>query len=333
MSMIRRVSAKAPRMAVTVAMGLFVGAAQAAPIAMSGLFINTQVSDDGTLGDGSNLPGLQHDPTGTGTFDSDADYLQPGTPFEGFGVSSDQTGVLQNDNSGWLGTSFTQVSLTDLSGTTHDNRVVYEGTSDLIDIVHEYFFNNDDENLGIRTTITAKESLTSLQFARAIDPDPDANSEGEFDTSNDRGLDTNLDGDFTDAGEIGSDQYVRASGAVSGFTMAMFTDAAFTTNSGIIESGSWPALDPAVFLAGGDVPVSAGIDDLNDSAIGLGFDLGSLREGGSVSFTYYYVFGDTPETVDIPDDDGPVGEPVPVPAPLVLLVAGLGLLRLSRWQR
>lgn len=330
MSKTRKVVAKAPRMAAAVAMGLCMGTAQAAPIAMSGLFINTQVSDDGTLGDVSNLPGLQHDPTGTGTFDSDADYLQPGTPFEGFGVSSDQSGLLQNDNSTFLGTSFTQVSLTDLSGTTHDNRVVYEGTSDLMDIVHEYFFNDEDENLGIRTTITAKEDLTSLQFARAIDPDPDANSVSEFDTSNDRGLDINLDGDFTDAGEIGSDKYVRASGAVSGFTIAMFTDAAFTTNSGI--EFSWPNLSPASFLAGGDVAVSAGIDDLSDSAIGLGFDLGSLREGGSVSFSYYYVFGDTPETVDIPDDD-PVGEPVPAPAPLVLLAAGLGLLRLSRKQR
>lgn len=80
----------------------FAGLAQATPVTLTGDFVKTAVNDVGTLGSGgSTSPGLLFDATGTGTFGVN-DYLTPGTPYDYFGVKSDQTGLKGNSNSGFL---------------------------------------------------------------------------------------------------------------------------------------------------------------------------------------------------------------------------------------
>lgn len=307
----------------------YFGQTQAAPIAMTGNFLSTQISDDGTLGNGTASPGLLHDPTGTGTFDTvNADYLRPGTPFEGFGIRSDQTGLIGNRNSsngGAVGGSDTvsQVSITDLSSGS-SNHVRWKGTvAGALDIQHSYFFDDDDENVSITTVITALANLTNVSFARGIDPDPDNRPGGSAVTNNERGLDLNNDGDYTDPGEIAQSDFVSAEGFITGLAMAMFTDSEVTHNSGI-AGPCCSVIDPSTYLAGGDFSPIAGFDSVGDDGIGLGFNIGSLSTGSSVSISYAYVFGDTVGTVDIPETE--ISEPATIGL-FALSLAAIGFAR------
>jgi hypothetical protein len=297
------------------------GTAHAAPIQMQGNFLWTQVSDDGTLGNGNTTPGLIHDATGTGTFNAvTGDYLRPGTPFEGFGVRSDQGGLRGNLNSS--GDSITQTSLTDLSGGTL-NHVRWAGTvAGLFNIEHNYLFDDTDENISITTVITALTSLTNVRFSRAIDPDPDNYSGGTPSTRNERGLDLNNDGDYTDSGEQSQQNFVSSEGSITGLAMAMFTDSEITHNTGIVAS-CCSVIDPNPYLNGGNFTPIVGFDSVGDHGIGLGFDIGAMENGASVTITYAYVFGDTVGTVDIPTQ---VAEPS-ILALFAMGLVGLGLAR------
>ena len=169
----------------------------AASVIMEGNYVRTAISDNGTLGYGSSTsPGLLHDPDGTGTFGID-DYLTPGTPWEMFSVSSEETGLLTNNN--------TSTSTGDISGSIEPgattSSVTWSGTYDVyFTITHEYTLATDSERIDIVTTITALSNLTDLEFARAIDPDPDVRTYGSYYTVNGRGYDANSDGDFDDHG-------------------------------------------------------------------------------------------------------------------------------------
>ncbi|MDO6713122.1 PEP-CTERM sorting domain-containing protein [Aliiglaciecola sp. 2_MG-2023] len=315
---------------ITLSAMLGASAATAAPIFMQGNFLWTQVSDDGTLGNESASPGLIHDATGTGTFDTArGDYLRPGTPFEGFGISSDQFSTVGNRNSS--SDSVSQVSITDLSGGAFDNHVRWTGTADngFFDIIHDFFFDDTDENLNITTTITAISDMTNLAFSRAIDPDPDNYPGGSASTNNERGLDLNNDGDYDDAGELAQTDFISASGVISGLTMGMFTDSDYEHNTGI-EGACCSQINPADYLIGGDfAPIAFGFDSSGDNGIGLGFMIGELNAGDSATLNYSYVFGDTVGTVDIPGDD----DSTTVPVPATILLFGIGLMGMSMRKR
>lgn len=315
--------------ALSVAGMIAAGSAQAAPIQMQGNFLWTQVSDDGTLGNGTSSPGLIHDATGTGTFNTaTGDYLRPGTPFEGFGIRSDQGGLDGNRNSsggGFVGGSdnVSQTSLTDLSAGTL-NHVRWNGTiAGLFNIQHDFVFSDDDENISITTMITALQTVTNVSFSRGIDPDPDNYSGGTANTNNERGLDLNNDGDYTDPGEHAPEDFISAEGSISGLAMAMFTDSATPHNTGIVTQ-CCEVIDPTRYLTAGDFAPMAGFDSFDDHGIGLGFDIGDMDAGEKATIEYAYVFGDTVETVDIPTE---------VSEPSMLALFGLGLAGLAYVRR
>lgn len=271
--------------------------ANATPIIMEGDFVKTAISDDGTLGYGTNVsPGLLHDATGTGTFG--LDYLTPGSPWEIFSIYSDQTNLLTNNNASGDSISGT---VSDISGSSvYDNAVNWTGTyGSLFTISTDTYFNNGDERVSFLTTITALADLSALSFLRAIDPDPDNYPGGSASTDNGRGF-----------GSILPEDWVHSVGTLSGLTLGLFSDSSVAHNTGV--TSPWSD-NPADYLSG----TNAGN---GDNAIGIAFNIGSLSSGESSSFDYHYVMGDQLSNVDIPTD---------VPEPSTLAIFALGVIGLT----
>ncbi len=290
----------------------------AAPFIMEGDYVRTAVSDNGTLGFGSGTaPGLLHDASGTSTFTTD-DYLTPGSPWEIFAVSSSETGNLVNNNTSPSSGGITG-SILSTTSSSYDNYVLWEGfSSGYFDFTLETFFNDGDERVSFTTTITATHDLTDLTFLRAIDPDQDVISGHTHDTTNNRGYDANSDGDFDDAGDLAPEDWVSSEGNVTGLTLGLYTDSVYTHNTSI--DNAWSSL-AATYLAGED-------DGDGDWTIGLGFDLGTLLAGQSITLDYAYVMGDSLASVDLPDDDT-----APVPEPSTWILMGTGLAGLAWYRR
>lgn len=292
------------------------------PFIMEGDYVRTAVSDDGTLGYGySTSPGILHDATGTSTFATD-DYLTPGTPWELFAVSSDETGNLVNNNSG---SDSISGAITSTSSTSYDNYVRWEGGySGYFDFTLDTYFNDGDERISFTTQITALANLSNLTFLRSLDPDPDVNTYDSYDTVNGRGYDANSDGDYDDAGDIAPEDWVHAEGTETGLTIGLYTESDYTHNTGV--SSGWSTL-ASFYLAGNEDLPSSGYSDYT---IGLAFDFGNLAVGDSVLFDYSYIMGDSLETADIP---GTGGDPVPEPSTILLLGSGLAGLAFYRRKK
>ena len=275
----------------------FVVIAQASPVVLTGSYIKTAVNDQGTLGSNNTTsPGLLYDKTGTSDFSANNDYLTPGTPYDYFGIKTNQTGLVGNGNS-FINNPITSSlgAIDTSSGTTKSASWTGEYGS-FFKLVNEYKFANDGQRIDVKTTITAIADLTGVQFARSIDPDPDVNTFGNYDTVNSLGNAT--------LGLAATD-WAYSLGLSTGLPLGLFTNSSFKHNAGI--AASWgeignSAADPTQILAG--------INDGNgDYALALGFDIGSILSGSSVSFDYAYVMGLSKDVVDVPIDPNAV--PVP----------------------
>lgn len=283
---------------------LLAGQAMAASTVLQGNYIKTAVNDAGTLGFGGTItPGLQHDATGTGSFGVD-DYLTPGTPWDLFGVKTNQGGQQTNNNTSPFASSpIAQVSATDLSGGVFDNQVIWNGTvAGLYNITNDYRFNDNSQQIDVYTTITALTDLTGVKFVRSIDPDPDVNTFGSYYTINGRGF-----------GSLSGNDWVHSEGTSTGLTLGLYSNSAYTHNTGV--SSGWTS-SPEFFLAGND-------DGNGDYTIGIAFDLDTIAVGGSKTFNYKYVVGGKLD--DATNNTG--GTTVPEPSSLALF--GLSLLGLS----
>lgn len=271
-----------------------------APIQMQGDYIWTAVGTAGSLGmGGATSPGLIHDPTGDGDFDPLTDYITPGSPFEGFSVSVGEdttrsTGpgrmVYSNNNTGTA--AITPVSIEDISAaSTYDHHVRWVGeVSSQFRVTHEFYFNDGDERINIRTQILALSALDSVLFQRIVDPDPDVGAYGEYDTTNTRGYDSNNDGDFTDPRDIPPSNWVFSEGLGTGRTLSLTSTSAIPHNTSVDEDWSD---DPADTLTGTD-------DGDGDNSIALAFDIGDMTPDQVAELLYAYVMGATLEDIVTP---------------------------------
>ncbi len=285
---------------------LLAGTAHAAPVALTGDYVKAGVSDAGTLGSNSTAsPGLLYDPTGTQNFGVN-DYLTPGTPWDMFSVSTDETGLKVNNNSSVGSAGMATVSgPTDLSSGTTNSATWSGELAGFFGISNTYTFGDDGERIDVVTTITALVDLTNLVFARAIDPDPDVKTYGSYVTENGRG---------DVAKGLSATDWVHSVGTSTGLPLGLYTNSSITHNSAVT---GWTT-DPLTYLAGTDIGDG-------DNTIGLGFDIGSLLAGQSIDITYSYVMGGSLDTVDIP-----VGA---TPLPGVVWLFGSGLVGLFGFSR
>jgi len=249
-------------------------AAHAQSDILAGSYI--KVGINGTVGSlgygGSTTPGILYDGSGTGTFNPAYDYLTPGSPFEGFVVTADGMTTAINNNAGGTAVTGSLVNYSGVAygGSTYDQRAVWTGTyGSLFSITNDYFFNNNSQQVGIRTTITALSDLTNLAFSRALDPDAVAAAGDSSATNNFRGN-----------GGVSPNDLVYAEALVSKYVIGLYTNSTYTHNAAVT---GWTR-DTASYLAGTDV-------GNGDNTIGLGFSLGSLLAGNSAVIDYAYIFG------------------------------------------
>ena len=250
--------------------------ALAASLVLSGDYMKIGLNDGGTLGySGNTSPGILYDGTGTGTFNDAYDYLTPGTPFEGFVVAGNggSAFMLANNNDGTLnitGGTLTDYSGVAFNGATYDQRAVWTGTAaGLFTITNDYYFDEGDQRLKIRTTITALSDLTDITFSRQLDPDAVA-APGDSSVTN----------NFRGNGSVSASDLVYAEALVSKYVIGLYTDTSYTHNSAV----TFWTKDTASYLSGTDI-------GNGDNTIGLGFDLGDLLTGATITFDYSYIFG------------------------------------------
>lgn len=274
------------------ACGLLLSAsAWAVPLTLENNWVQAGVSDYGTLGsNGSTPPGILYDPTGTGTYGVN-DFLTPGTPFEGFYLTSDQGGWYgNNDWSSNYGTwVLTQVSQTE--GTAEAT-----STDGSVKTRHEYQLieSGGIVRIAIKTTITNESAapITNLKFLRTLDPDPDVNVYDDYDTKN----------------VVVSAARACGTGLSTDQTICIDTAGSpYTFRAGVSEDWS---TDPSAYLGGLN-------DGDGDYAIGLAFDIGTLAAGASAVLEYSYILSETSSGVV------PTGSVTAVPT---LEAWGLGLL-------
>jgi hypothetical protein len=286
-------------------------AAQAAPLTLTGNYLQVGISDAGTFGSNGNTPpGILHDPTGTGNFAPGGipnDYLTPGSPHDGFAINSVQTGLQVNDNQGPSAFGTASPTLTSVPGFAH--AATWSGAlAGQLAVTNTYWFNPNDQIIHIKTTLTALADLSALVFGRSEDPDPDVNKFGTYATVNSRGNATHAPEDL-----------VSSAGSVSGLILGILNENGNTLahNTGI-SSFCCNNDDPNNVLAGYGPVYSA--TNVGDYGMQMAWNIGDLTNGASVDILYAYVFGEARDTIGT----------VPEPASFALLGAGmigLGLVR------
>lgn len=247
-------------------------------LVLEGDFIRTGVSNNGTLGVGGNIsPGFIFDATGTRTFNPANDYLTPGSPWEGFSIRYDGSGVITNNNAGGpvqIGPATAPVVVgSGVSG--YDNSVSWTGSiAGVLTVTHLYGLNNNAQRVEIKTTITALTDLTGVRFARFIDPDSGGTS-----SINTRG--NAMLG-------LAPEDWVNSESETNGATLGLYSNSAVAHNTGITLPWS---NDPNVYIAGTG-------DATGDRAIGLGFDVGALLNGQSIDLIYWYAVAASADDFD-----------------------------------
>ena len=288
------------------AMALYASSASAAGVVLTGNYLQVSVSDQGTFGQGGGVrPAFVHDPTGTGTFDLDTDYIAPGIPHDGFSLIASQFGFTQNENAGITGFGFGPVTtLLGADARGYANAVSWTGgLAGFLSITNSYFFNPGDERVLIETSILALSDLTNLAFARSVDPDS-----GTTTSINQRGNAT-----------LSIDDFVGSESVANGRTLALvnINDGGYAHTTQI-NASCCSNINPYDVLnhVGGDL----GLSSTGDHGLNLAYNIGSLSQGSGATFQYAYAAGLGLDDIVIPPPNGAI----PEPATWLMMILGFG---------
>ena len=280
------------------------GVASAAPVVLSGNYLQVGISDFGTFGsDGNTSPGILHDPTGMRNYGVN-DYLTPGTPHDGFTLAANEFYSTNDNNNGFNFGSRSPTLLTGADALGYAHAASWTGSNGYVQLTNSYFFNDGDQRVMVKTTVTALGAVTNVAFARSTDPDPDVNTFGSFDTVNQRGN-----------ASFGVNDFVSGSGSNTGLTLALVNlDAAGYDHTTQINNSCCNNISPYDVLnhTGGDL----GDNATGDYGLNLAYYIGDLNRGDTFTLTYAYAVGANV------DSTGMTG--TPEPATWAMMVLGFG---------
>ncbi len=236
----------------------------------------------GTFGSGGNTsPGLLFDSTGTGTFNTDYDYLTPGSPFDGWSIKIDGVNTTNNNAS--------SASWTDsdgLSDTT--DGFAWQGTnSDYASwqVEHNYSLGATSQFIDIETNITAGSSASdsTVYFGRFIDPDARA-----------------ADGDSSSTDNVlGYSGIPDSNVAFSEALSSRYALGLYSTNSNV-DAGITGWSTEADAYTENAVDGDGSLTNTGDNTIGLTWVWTGVEPGDILTAEYAYIFG--PSAFDAADE-------------------------------
>jgi len=257
----------------------------------------------GTFGSGGNTsPGLLFDSTGTGTFNTDYDYLTPGSPFDGFSVKIDGTNYTNNNGGSTdIANCDCRMGETMFNGT---NYLMWGGIWDhggsQWEIEHTYSLGATSQFVDIDTTITAGTSASdsTVYFGRFIDPDARA-----------------ADGDSSSTDNVlGYSGIPDSNVAFSEALSSRYALGLYSTNSNV-DAGITGWSTEADAYTENAVDGDGSLTNTGDNTIGLTWVWTGVQAGDILTAEYAYIFG--PSAFDAADEaiDGGAGGGTPGETP------------------
>ena len=220
------------------------------------------VDDGGAIIDQTAEFGLAYDPSGHGDYSKD--ILWPGTAFGfasiGVGGQFDTAGGEQG------GTNPFNFSTTASSATSLSQSGNYNG----LDLTQNVSLSGNTVHFSITFSNHSGANISNVAYATGSDPDPDYYSGGEFDSFNSR----------TGNGSG------NAKGVLSGITLSL----ADVSGGGLISSTYPWTVDPYALSTN---PASTWGN--GDQLLALGYNLGTLADGQSITLAYDYSVAAVPE--------------------------------------
>jgi len=255
----------------------------------------------GTFGSGGNTsPGLLFDSTGTGTFNTDYDYLTPGSPFDGFSVKIDGTNYTNNNGGSTdIANCDCRMGETMFNGT---NYLMWGGIWDhggsQWDIEHTYSLGATSQFVDIDTTITAGSGASTVYFGRFIDPDARAAAGDSSSTDN----------------VLGYSGIPDSNVAFSEALSSRYALGLYSTNSNV-DAGISRWSSEADGYTENTVDGDGSLTNTGDNTIGLTWVWSGVEAGDILTAEYAYIFG--PSAFDAADEaiDGGAGGGTPGETP------------------
>ena len=246
----------------------------------------------GTFGSGdSNAPGILFDPTGSGSFDNNYDYLTPGAPFDGQALMIDGENYKNNN---W---SVYSTDIVDSDGLANEtDSVTWSGVTthneSTWNVENVFKLEDNKSYIDVTTTIIAGSNAASVSYGKFIDPDSQGVAGDTSATDNVLGYsgipETNLVVSEANVSKYALGVYTTDTNVTAGIQ-------SWSTDADAYDGSKYENAD------GEEIPYGTG-----DDTIGISWHWTDVTLGDILSVNYAYILGETIFDA-IEDSDGAAG--------------------------